>query len=481
MAEITVTSPTDSTATAAMAVGQQTPVTTPGTDGAGVHVDNAAVSTGVAEEVAPDLLHTPFNNAVTIMGYPDIVINQTYRTMGHRSIKAVKFDHFSVDQRKSVDAVSQQVTITPPSGKKVFKTQKIVNVKVDNVGLFHESDQITFKGIPGYDKNGESHPFYYLNGYVSKVTRSGDAASIDVIILNGNPAEAEAVSTITIPANTQIIILGHALAEEDAHVPPSSKLPEPSEQYMQKFMTMASVTNVFLESETNVKWGLDDIKKGVVREFLLEVEKTFLFGHKDYFLDPETNKMIRTTGGFLEQLFEEGVEAIEIWKDELTDESIIGTMSPIFVGNRGSERRYMLTGMNFAIALFSLKSMMKQVSTNATVRQFTYDWNQWKLFNYVILNKPYALFDMLGLGNWALVYDKANIEYCVFRAMDEDMLDLDKLMLEDTKVLRCCEISALVVKYAKCHRLLVMHDGDRTTNSKENGYPLDDLWVFPAA
>ncbi len=464
MAEVTVTDPITS-ATDTLNVGTRTPGVTPGTDGAGVHVEQAPLSAALTEEAVPGLLHTPFDKDVTVMGYPDTVINQITREMGYRQIKSMKFDSFSIDQRRSSAKVTTKadIAVADTKGSKVFnKTNAIKTISVENEEIFHETDQVVFKGVSGYDKEGLTHKLYYLSAYVCEVDRENHA--IKVVFLNANPAASLSVTSISIPVDTEVLILGHALAEEDAHVAPFQSIPEPTEHYMQKFMVQASVTNVFLDSEKNVNWGLADIKETLTREFLLEIEKTYLFGHKGYFLDPKTNKMIRTLGGLFEQLLEEGVAPIEIWKGDLTDESIIKTMSDIFVGNRGSERRYMLTGMDFASALFSLKSMQKQVSTNATRRQFTYDWQEWKLFNYTISNKPYALFDMLGFGNLAFVFDKSNIERVVFRPMDEDMLDLDKLMIEDSKVLRCCEISSIVLKYAKCHRIIIMHDGTQATN-----------------
>ena len=473
MAEVTVTDPQNGNS-AALNVGTQTPSTSTGSDGNGVHVDGAAISAGLTDEAVPGLLHTPYDNAVTICGYPDLVLNQMLRSMGYREVKAMRFDKFSVDQRKATSVVTENASLVLPAGSKVYKattggTEKIVNIKVEDSAIFHESDQIMFKGVKGYDKEGVSHPFYWLNGYVCTVNRSGvNANSIDVILINANPNSDElsllSSNTLTIKQGTTIIILGHALAEEDAKTVPSAKLPEPTEQYIQKFMTQANVTNVYLDSEKNVNWGLKDIKEGVNREFLLETEKTYWFGHKAYFLDPISNKYVRTTGGFFEQLFEEGVEVIEMWKDELTDETLIETMATIFVGNRGSERRNMLTGMDFAAGIFSLEGMQKQMQVNQNVRRFTYDWNVWKLFNFTIDNKPYSLFDMLGLSNLAVVFDRSNIERCVFRSMDEDMLDLDKLAIEDSKVLRCCEISSIVVKQAKSHRIIVLHKGTKENN-----------------
>lgn len=468
---VTITDP-QTGAQAPLNVGENQPQIAPGTDGKGVQVNDAPISAGLTEEAVPGLLHVPYDNDVTIQGYPDAVINQMTRQMGFREIKSMEFDYFSVDQRSSIFKTTAQATLTPPAGEKVFKgdasgsaVDKVVNIAVDSTANIHETDQIVFKGVPGYDAKGLSHKFYYLNGWVSKVYKSGSMrGTIDVVLTNANPATSENVSTITIPSGNTVIVLGHALAEEDSHVAPSGKLPTPKRQFMQKFMCSTSVTNIWLDSEKNCKWGLADIKDNLNREFLLEVEKTYWFSHKALFIDPESGKYIRTTSGLFEQLLEEGVEAIEMWEGELTDASVIKTMSKIFVGNRGSERRYMLTGMNFASALFSLDGMQKQVSVNNTRRQFTYDWNEWKLFNYTIQNKPFGLFDMIGMSNLAFVFDKAYLERNVFYSMDESQLDLDKLMIEDSKVMRCKEVSSVVLKNAPCHRILVMHAGTQTSN-----------------
>ena len=76
-----------------------------------------------------------------------------------------------------------------------------------------------FKGVKGYDKEGVSHPYYWLNGYVCTVNRSGaNANTIDVVLTNANPNPQElsqlTSNTLTITQGTKIIILGHALAEE---------------------------------------------------------------------------------------------------------------------------------------------------------------------------------------------------------------------------------------------------------------------------
>ena len=436
-----------------------------GGDGKGRVIEGTLTHAATEEEVE-GLMHTNFDRAVTIQGYPDTMFNQMFRTIGSREVHSTAYKKWAVDQRKQSTVTTSAVTITASNvqGTKVFKSAAITTIPVADASAAHVKDQVTFKGIAGYTNDGLPHKGYYLNGYVCNVVNKSNEQALEVVFINLNPAQSLNISTVTIAASTEVLILGAALAEEDAQVTPTETLPEPNIQYMQKFMTQANVTNVWLEADKEVDWGLGDIKEGVSREFLLETEKTYLFGKRAYFKDPLSGRMIRTTAGFFEQLFEEGVEVLEVWKDDLTDESVIDTMKTVFVGNRGSERRYMATGMDFAAALFSLKSMQKQVAVNASRREYSYDWQIWKLFNYTIQNKPYALFDMLGFGNWAFVFDKANIERCVFRAMDEDMLDLNKLAIEDSKIMRCSEISSMSIRYAKCHRLIIMHDGSQATN-----------------
>ena len=81
--------------------------------------------------------------------------------MGYREVKAMRFDKFSVDQRKATSVVTENASLVLPAGSKVYKattggTEKIVNIKVEDSAIFHESDQIMFKGVKGYDKEGVS-------------------------------------------------------------------------------------------------------------------------------------------------------------------------------------------------------------------------------------------------------------------------------------------------------------------------------------
>ena len=85
MAEVIITDPQTS-AQAPLNVGENQPQVANGTDGKGVQVNNAPISAGLTEEAVPGLLHTPYDNDVTIQGYPDAVINQMTRQMGFREI-----------------------------------------------------------------------------------------------------------------------------------------------------------------------------------------------------------------------------------------------------------------------------------------------------------------------------------------------------------------------------------------------------------
>lgn len=134
-------------------------------------------------------------------------------------------------------------------------------------------------------------------------------------------------------------------------------------------------------------------------------------------------------------------------------------MSEIFIGNSGSNTRYLYTGNTFATSLFKLPSIQKYQNVNDTVRKFEYDFRRIRMMNYTLLNVSHPLLDKMNMGNYALVMDRQYIQRRVFRSLKETQLMLEKTGAYDGKSTVWSEISSIVVKYPLTHGIIRITEG----------------------
>jgi len=428
-----------------------------GINAAGTHfTSQEGAETDVTRALIPGLIKTVFDNQVVKMGWATTPINAMTREMGYKPLKAMEYGYFSVDLRKVEDAVSGNATtisnavgsegqsgyVPAVVGYKInsYTANAEETIKVADSDKFDVTDVIVFEGIDG--KTAGVNLAARVSG------KGNNAGELKIQFLN-------APSTgVSIPNATKIYILGHAAAEIDASTTPYAALPSKQTQYMQKFMVQSLISSVMLESEKEAQWGKSDINELLMQQFVEDVEKTYIWGVKSYTFDAHTHLYTRTTSGIVEQMIEGGSPVIEIPEDTFDKEDLLDAMSTIFVGNSGSSKRYMFTGIDFAKKMFSLDGVEEWVNVNDTVRKFEYDFTQIKLFNYVLLNAPHPLFDKCGWRKNALVIDRQYLERRVFRSMDETALELKKTGAYDGESSVWSEISSVVLKYPKCHALI---------------------------
>lgn len=417
-----------------------------GVDGAGKHVTgDGGLTTSVTREESPGLLKDLFDDEVVKMGFSSAPINAMTRDMGYRRIKSMEYGYYSVDLRVVEDAVKTQLEVGATENR---ETPERKTLTVYNPGVFDKTDQIMFSGISGYSEKGTELPQVYLCARVCEV----GSTDITVQFLNPNPAG------VTIPVDTPIFILGHAASETDASTVPYSALPTRKKQYMQKFMVQSLISNVQLESQKEVRWDESDINELLMQQFSEDIEKSYIFGVKSYTYDAVTRLYTYTTSGIIEQLVEGGGHVIEVNRSDFNDEKVIDITSEIFVGNSGSNTRYIYMGNDFACQLFKLPNITKYQNVNDTVRKFEFDFKRIRLMSYILLGISHPLLDKMKMGNYAIVLDRQYIQRRVFRSIEETMLKMKETGLYDGKSTVWSEISSVILKYPQCHALIKLVD-----------------------
>jgi len=430
-----------------------------GQQGNGVFAADKNAGSGLSAELAREvgnILHDNIDDPVVKMAFAPVPINTMMRATGSKKIDSPRYKFYSVDMRVTETSLSASLSVNANQLDRSIPDK--VTATVVNSFVCDETDIIVFEGQHGYAKNKAGN---YVDVYPTLLAARVSATpssktSLELQFINANPSAA-----LTIPSGTKIYILGHAAAEEDASTTPWLSLPEPDEQYMQKFMVQSQFSEVFLKAAKEVQWTEKDVDEIIVQQLLEDIEKTFIFGVKSYTFDPTKKRHTQTCSGIIEQMILGGSKVIDLYKGDLTFADLLDATNETFIGNSGSNRRYVYAGCNVAPAIWGIKDVTKMVKIS-DFKAFNYDFSQLSLLGYNLEFYHHPLFDKLTeYRNWALVIDRKYLEIRIFRSMEDYNLELKKTGVYDGKSRVWCEISSPVLKYPKAHAIWIFHDGNR--------------------
>lgn len=433
-----------------------------GKHGAGVFTTDEngpkGLSTDLTRELAPGLIKDEYDDAVVKMGFSTIPMNAMMRDMGSRSVKSLVFGYYSIDLRKTEDSLAQAVaSISSNEAARKAPAKKTITV-ADNT-VFDVTDVILFDGVNGYDADGNETPYINL---AALVVGKGSSNTLEVQFLN-----AKAIANNAIAANTKIYILGHAAAEEDASTTPWMALPEPTQQFMQKFMVQSLVSDVFDESNKEVNWTKEDVKEVILQQLMEDIEHFYIFGVRSYTFNPDKKVHTRTCAGVLQQMLEGGSPIVDLYRDDLEFADLLEATRVTFEGNTGSNKRYMFSGGKIAPAIWGIKDLTKIV-TIKEFKSFGYDFDGLNLMGYSLVHVPHPLLNKKGKSNYALVIDRAFLQRAVFRSLKDTELELKKTGTYDGSSTVWQEISAPILKYPKAHALWILHDGKKPSGESSS-------------
>ena len=433
-----------------------------GSDGAGKHGSSVfsndangsqGLSTDLSRIVAPGLIKDEYDDAVVKMGFSTTPMNAMMREMGSKQVKSLVFGYYSIDLRKTEDVLATAVSALT-AAQAARKVPGFVEITVGDNTIFDKTDVILFDGVNGYDEDGNETPYINLAALVAD--KSG-TQKLSVQFLN-------AKTGTEVAAGTKIYILGHAAAEEDASTTPWMALPEPTQQFMQKFMVQSLVSAVFDESNKEVNWTKQDVNEVILQQLIEDIEHFYIFGVRSYTFNPTTKLHTRTCAGVLQQMFEGGAPIIDLYKNDLEFADLLEATRVTFEGNTGSNKRYMFSGGKIAPAIWGIKDLTKIV-TIKEFKAFGYDFDGLNLMGYQLVHVPHPLLNKKGKSNYAIVIDRAYLQRAVFRGLKDTELELKKTGTYDGSSTVWQEISAPILKYPKAHALWILHEGSKPTNS----------------
>ncbi len=401
-------------------------------------VPDQTVTTEQAMDVSPDLLRPDISKKITKIMPAAAPLDTLIREAGaHEKTGSLDFKFYSSELRPFEDTLAQLFT-RPAS----LPSDSVYEITVTSGKIWQVDDDIIF-----HDTDGEDG----LPLVAHIVGKSSD--TLEVIFLNGGDEAGQqegSVPPATIDDETGIGRLGNAKAELDAQTDPYGHLPTDRWNYVQQHMAQVEESLWQKVHNKEVDWDIRDMQTLSLFDLRCKMEATSWFGVRRKVFDPRGDDYKYHSGGvirFIDRM-------INMPNVVITDPIWAAWTKEIFVGNAGSDRRYMFNGSDLNVRLSDVPHISKQIDGKSTEVVFGLTFNKIETNFGILLMRHHPLFNYHGFKDAGVVLDLNNIRKRVFDPMRVRKVDLMVTGIKRANAYVLEENFGLETRYADTHAIM---------------------------
>ncbi len=274
----------------------------------------------IAEDVHHDFdyYQSEINKRICEMKLESCPIDQILRSASRsRHADSMIIKYYRIGQRPVTTTLGTAITATSNG---VGNEIKPVNPK-----CFDNMDTILFPSVQGYKADGETRDAYHP--LMVRVVGRTTAGYPIVVAINGKRNSDNRFDLPAIDAGVVMLRLGRAAGERDVKTGSYYTMPEPSEQYCQRFIMQVEQSKIEQMLKTVVDWDFIKQERIAVDDMRGGIERSGLFGVKGRISWSDSGE-IYTTGG----IFWEAGKDLEIghWQPKMQLDAE-GKMVPVTI------------------------------------------------------------------------------------------------------------------------------------------------------
>lgn len=455
-------------------------------DGGQPGESNKATDEGVAsvtkgQQIAPDLYETDLETAITELDPMGTAFLSAISGAQSRTIHSQEFEFYSIGPRVIRTETTAAYTTEASTTR--------ATITVADNGFCTKDDTIRVVGVAGSDGDD------LMLIVIGKEQNTGKPI---VYAKNGVNGTNQVPS---IPNGTTLIRMGKSCSESKAQTARVNSVPSSEKGCVQNFMLQIEQTEFDRITDKRVSWDFDDIVDWNMRDYKVTKELTYLFGvggldrHENN--DFENNYTMRgawwqagrdieighvvtdASGNVLDvtgAVCYAATSATKLSgqsgtytglvtgdyyvlggstpkrtapKVEIDGTDLVAFTKSAFLGNGGSQTKYLFAGANVIEAFDNIKG--KQYDTkdivnenNLTIQNFKSSFGTIKL----VYDK---LFDVCGMANAAFMLDKAYLRKVDFVTLKRTELKLKESGQRNSNGVVLQEVNAIYLQYADAH------------------------------
>lgn len=415
----------------------------------GAAAENGAADGGVAsvtqgQQIAPEMYETDLErviNEIDPMGTTWLSITADAQS---RKISAQEFEFYSIGPR--IIRTTTDGTVTAGVDRSLLK--------VADPGFVTKDDTIRVVGVAGNDGRD-----------LMLIVADKDANTGYPVVYAKNGNGTNNFGLPTIPEGTTLIRMGKSCSESTMQTGRAYSIPASEKGCVQNFMLQIEQTEFDRLTEKRVSWDFDDIVEWNMRDYKVTKELTYLFGiggldrhashnHENNYTmlgvwwqagrDIEIGHVVKDAQGAIVYEADGTTPKVEI---DGTD--LVAFNKKAFLGNGGSQTKWLVAGANVIEAFDNIKG--KQYETKDIVTENGLTIQNFKTSFGTIKLAYDKLFDVCGMANAAFMLDKAYLRKVEFISMKKTQLKLQESGQRNSHGVVLQEVNAIYLQYADAH------------------------------
>lgn len=448
---------------------------TPAVAGMVIATGGVAVAGGISEqgvrENVPGLNMEDVSKTVTWMNPSKTPLDTILRQIREaEKMNAMITRYYSVASKALYDLPSSEVSDDGTTAAKPCKAYTYstgngltsIYVAVSNSAIWSEKDTCLMRGLT-LNVGSDGKPVVgtstgTIESDVAFLVTSKSGSVLRLTPLNGTKGLNTNAEKFVVPdfaATTKLYRMGKAMHEKDASTTAFGIIPEPEEQYAQYFMAQVEESVFQRMTQQEVKFDFHDYERQNIYDMRGTTEMSYLFGAKGYTLNPDnTNQKIYTTDGITRKITKALTYGTGSGNKTVSYANVIDWCKSTFVGNSGSDERYLWAGADLLGALHSVETIQKQVNGKAPVVKWGIKFTEIVTNFGMLYINHHPLLTATGWGDNGIILDLEHVRKKEFLPMGVRQLDLKTpgTSLVDATVLS--EASCLTLAYPDCHAII---------------------------
>lgn len=406
----------------------------------GKHVNGAPLTTGLTEQLSPDLLRNSVDERIVRIRPASTPIDQISRCGGSRSAGAMKVDFYSVDTRPTESETSEALAAIAYT--KRGEDSYTFKVRVKNAEYFQPTETVLLPGVTVKDQQA-------LVAYVVAV----EGNTLELQPVNCAMTEGEngpEPSLASLPKGTRLIRMGRAATELDVQSPSFQSLPVKAMNYCQIFKMQIEQSTLQKLADKEVGWSFSDQEEAAVIDMRMGMEKNFLFGSAAKITDPVKGEEVYLTGGIWNQTS----NSMQVQLAQLSQAKLIEIAAKAFTGKNGSKAKLLIGGTKFIEALSKI-AVDKVADAGRTMVKWGVEFREIRtnFGSFFVLHSE--VFDQCSHAKDAFVLDPDYVTKYTHIPFRLEKLDLRSAGTRNTDAVVLTEASCLVLRFPQSHLKLI--------------------------
>lgn len=413
------------------------------------------------------------NKTIVEMKFTGTPIDQILRNASFNKSDSITVKFYSVGQRPLKAVVKTQFTEMTSATPQAIELENNAVLGAMDTCLCLDKDGDFIPGyIPGTTNVDNTRP---LQIRVNAIDQGTNKPLIYATNGKKDTSTGKPFIIPTLPKGTILVRMGRAAAEKDVQTGQYYVLPEPEEQYCQRFIMQVEQTIYDRFSAKEVDWSFTRVERMAMEDMRIGMEASGLFGVKSKHAINNQGNIYMCEGiwyragkdielGRWKVKYDEGGQPMDdgtnlIQEYEITEADLVDLVDQIIDGaGNGSRTKLVFVDKVLYAALCKIKTVnrVRIFEPEKNFNGWGLDFQSFESMGTKLLFYRHDLFNAWGFNGKAFCLDPEYLDKWVFQNWERQEYDLKKLFISNANAVTMQEFSCWTLGFPNAHARISM-------------------------